>query len=69
MKPAWVKGCPIDCRGGERARIARAKLSGYLLDPAVGGQKARDLSRFLGYGRGDADRLHAELLAVVNASR
>ena len=59
------EGLPDRLPGWERARIARAKLSGYLLNPAVGGQKARDLSRFLGYGPGDADRLHAELLAVV----
>jgi hypothetical protein len=58
---------PARLPGWERARIAPAKLSGYLLDPAGGGQKAHDLERFLGYGPADAERLHAELLAVVAA--
>jgi hypothetical protein len=51
--------------GWQCARIARAKLSDYLLDPARGGQKARDLERFLGYGPADVERLHLELLGVA----
>jgi hypothetical protein len=61
------EGLPLRLPGWERARVAPAKLSGYLLDPAAGGQKAHDLARFLGYGPADAERLHAELLAVAGA--
>jgi len=53
--------------GRERARIAPAKLGAYLLDPAKGGQKARDLADFLGYGPQDVERLRRELLAVAQA--
>lgn len=54
---------------GGRAKVAQAKLTGYLLNPEHpdGGPHARDLAQFLGYGRGDADRLREELLAVAAA--